>query len=66
MLQNSPLIRMKNIFCQNEVVVLNAIQAEVPSTQTLNWAIIQEQFDTFEQNFHFFCDCKRVLVRMGK
>ena len=45
----------------NELAVPNAIEAEMASTQNRNWAIIQEQFDAFEQNFHIFRDFNQML-----
>ena len=43
------------------MAALNAIQAEVASTRNRNWAIIQEQFDAFEQKFHILRVCNQML-----
>ena len=46
---------------KNELAALNAIQAEMSATQNRNWAVIQEQFDAFEDNFHILRDCNQML-----
>ena len=46
---------------KTELAALNAIQAEMSGTQNLNWAIIQEQLDVFENNFYILRDCNQML-----
>ena len=45
----------------NDLLVLNAFQAEMASTQNRTWANVQERFDAFEQNFHIHRDCNQKL-----
>ena len=47
---------------RSELAALNAIQAEMASTKNRNWAIMQEQFVAFDQNFHFLRDCNQLLL----
>ena len=42
---------------KKEIAALNAIQAEMSSTQNRNWVFIQEQFAACQQNFHILRDC---------
>ena len=51
----------KFFLVKNELAALNAIQAEMSETQNRNWAIIQEQFDVFQNNFHILRDCNQLL-----
>ena len=51
----------KSFLVMNDLLVLNAIQAEMASTQNRTWANVQERFDVFEQNFHIHRDCIQML-----
>ena len=46
---------------ENELAALYSIQKEMAETQNKNWAIIQEQFDVFQHNFHILRDCTQLL-----
>ena len=46
---------------ENELAALQAIQAELSRTQNTNWAIIQEQFYIYADNFHILRDCDQLL-----
>ena len=41
---------------------LHDIQRELVDTQNKNWALIQQQFDVFEHNFHVLQDCNQLLI----
>ena len=45
---------------KNELAALNAVQAEVAPTQSLNWTVIQEQLITLEHNFRSLRDCYQM------
>ena len=51
----------KHFLVKNKLAAFNAIQAEMSATQNRNWAVIQEQFDVFENNFHILRDCNQML-----
>ena len=51
----------KVFLVENELAALQAIQAEMSRTQNTNWAIIQEQFDIYADNFHILRDCDQLL-----
>ena len=46
---------------ENELAALQAIQAEMSRTQNTNWAITQEQFDIYADNFNILRDCDQLL-----
>ena len=46
---------------ENELAALQAIQAEMSRTQNTNWAIFQEQFDIYADNFHILRDCDQLF-----
>ena len=46
---------------ENELAALYAIQNDLIETQNHNWGIIQQQFDTFQYNFHVLRDCNQML-----
>ena len=46
---------------ENELAALHDIQRELVDTQNKNWALIQQQFDVFEHNFHVLRDCNQTL-----
>ena len=51
----------KFFLVENELAALQAIQAELSRTQNTNWAIIQEQFYIYADNFHILRDCDQLL-----
>ena len=40
---------------------MNAIHTRITSTQNRKWAIIQEEFKSFEQKIHIRRDCTKML-----
>ena len=51
----------KFFLVENELAALQAIQAEMSRTQNTNWAIFQEQFDIYADNFHILRDCDQLF-----
>ena len=54
----------KSFFVKNELPASIAIQAEMASTQNRNRAVIQEQFNRCEQNFHLVRDFTHLFFRI--
>ena len=51
----------KFFMVEDELAALHDIQRELVDTQNKNWALIQQQFDVFEHNFHVLRDCNQLL-----
>ncbi len=45
----------------NELAEITKIQREMRDNQNRNWKVIQQQFETFQSNFHILRDCTQVL-----
>ena len=45
----------------NELKEIRETQKQMTETQNKNWAIIEEQFNVFEGNFHILRDCAQML-----